>query len=68
MQSRCFFALLMILASFSGPLALAADAPLAGLQSMEAKLDQVLKNQQEILKELAALKEELSIVKIRATR
>ena len=32
------------------------------------KLDQIMKTQQEIIKQLAAMKEELYIVKIRATR
>ena len=68
MRTRRLLLSLFLLVPFLGPLARAADAPIPGLQSVEAKLDQVLKIQQEILKELAALKEEIYIVKIRATR
>jgi len=58
---------------FSFPALLRAETPAPsrptnGTLEIMAKLDQVIKGQQEILNQLAKLKEEVEIVKIRATR
>ena len=34
----------------------------------QVKLDQIIKNQQEIIKQLAEIKQELYVIKVRATR
>ncbi|MGH7198108.1 MAG: hypothetical protein ACREH5_05155 [Candidatus Omnitrophota bacterium] len=42
--------------------------PSAFAEADPAKLDQILEKQEQILKELAAIREELQVVKIRSTR
>ncbi len=55
------------------PSAFAADTPAAAAQkaqtaSVEKKLDQILATQKEIIQKLDELKQDVDVVKIRATR
>lgn len=69
-----FFPLLLVGMLLSPCVLQAANSPskpavdTAKNQPSAAKLDQILLNQKEILKQLAEIKEELLIVKARATR
>ena len=58
----------VLIASFIILLALPCRALFAQEVALLTKLDQVIKNQEEILKQLAEIKKEVEVVKIRATR
>lgn len=72
MCKKIFFAVVFLAAVFSLTAAAAPEKTSSTAASVKgeisSKLDQIVKNDQQILKELEEIKKELYIVKIRASR